>query len=294
VVVAVGVPRREPDRGRARAPDERPAASLGRRLWPSTRRRGLKAPRKQAAVGFQDAERRRSAHQNRQEVARVAGVSSSATPRPGQKQRPVETLLGERPSAEPLGVCGERRVARLAALVESHDPGHDRQREQRGETSQQSVQAAARCGHPASIRARRRLLSVDAISGVGRQHDVCKHKRRALGKGRELRLQPEPARPRVDQMDNRSLDLVRRVDRADRERLAAGREAEVLDDALADPVRPAQRAATGDVIDADPDGRVFALGSQSGRVRLLDLQSGRVGVSPSASRATTERCGGST
>jgi hypothetical protein len=79
VVVAVRVPRREPDRGRARAPDERPPASLGRRLWPSTRRGthgspqagGSRSPRRRA---------RRSAHQNRQEVARVAGVSSSATP----------------------------------------------------------------------------------------------------------------------------------------------------------------------------------------------------------------------
>ena len=77
-------------------------------------------------------------------LPRVAGESSSATACAREQQRLVEALLDERLDAEPLGVGGARRVAGLAALVERHDAGHEREREQRGEAGEQRPQAAVR------------------------------------------------------------------------------------------------------------------------------------------------------
>ena len=61
----------------------------------------------------------------------------------------VDALVGERLSAQPLGVGDERGVARLAALGERDRTGDDREHEQRGDAGQQRAQAAV--GAPAPL-----------------------------------------------------------------------------------------------------------------------------------------------
>jgi hypothetical protein len=72
----------------------------------------------------------------------VAGVSSSSTAR--EQQGLVQTLLIQRLHAQPLGVRGERGVARLAALVERHDAGPHRKRQQQRQRRKERAQAAVR------------------------------------------------------------------------------------------------------------------------------------------------------
>ena len=91
-----------------------------------------------------DADRRRRAQQHRQQVAPGGGGIVELHGRAGQPKRLIEALLVERLGAQPLGVGGPRRVAGLAALVQGDHAGHERERQQGGESGQHSTQAANR------------------------------------------------------------------------------------------------------------------------------------------------------
>ena len=83
------------------------------------------------AVAAQLAERRRLAHEQREQVAARGGRVVELDAGAREQQGLVDPLVGERLGAEPLGVGDERGVARLAALGEGDRAGDDREHEQR-------------------------------------------------------------------------------------------------------------------------------------------------------------------
>ena len=98
------------------------------------------------------AEHRRRVLEHGQQAALRGGRLVEVDGRAREQQRLVEAVQVARLDAQPLGVGGERGVARLAALVERDDAGRQREHEQ----SRRGRRAARAAGGSCAARARPR------------------------------------------------------------------------------------------------------------------------------------------
>ena len=115
---------------------------VGDRQRPSVRRQ---IERQQAVSGpGEHADRGRAADERREQVAARLRCVVERDALAGEQQRAVPVVLQQRLGAEPLGLGGDRLLARLAALVQGDETGDDGDDQQRADADEPEAQPPLR------------------------------------------------------------------------------------------------------------------------------------------------------